>query len=118
VNAVRQRADFILSHQHHVYPADGRREMERLPFAEAARQAEPAIAHHPRSRYRFVKRALRRPLRDPVGALGAFIEPDIDALHLVHHLGRARRQQVGQPRGHPGRDDRGAALASKSVTVA
>src|SRR5215470_10842192 len=115
---VRQRRDFILRREDHVCCADWIRETKFFEFGEAFRQFVLPVPVNPRMRDGLVKGDFRRPLGNRVVAFAAFIQADVDAVHLVQKLRGALDQQVGEPRGRAGVDQGNAMFFFEFLAVA
>ncbi len=115
---MRQRGHLILRRKHDASGANRLHEPELLHFGKTLPQLKLSVSIDSRVRNRFVKRYFRRPLRDGVITLAAFIQADVHGLDFVHCVRRAFHKQVGQAGRRSGIDQRHAVFFLEFLHVA
>src|SRR6266568_4632133 len=93
-----QRGHFILGSKHHAYAANRVRKTKFLHLGKTSAQLKSSVAIDARMRDGFVEGNLRRPLRNRIVALTAFIEADVHLLDFVLQIGGPLHQQICQAR--------------------
>src|SRR5258708_672016 len=80
---MRQRGYLVLGCENEARRPNGVRKAEFFDLRKAFAKPKLSISINARMRDRFVERYLRRPLRDGIVTLAAFIQADMHGLHFV-----------------------------------
>ena len=94
-NESGERGDFILRRKDDVDHTDRLREAKLFKFREALGQHIFLVEVHARIRNSLVEGNFRRPLRDGVSALRAFVQADVHGVDFVDNIRGAFYEQVG-----------------------
>src|SRR5580692_3281297 len=116
-NEARQSGDFILSREHHVGRADRIGKTKLLKFRETLGEGKRLVTVDPRIGDGLVKGNFRRPLRNGVITLTAFVQTDLNGNNFVKLIRGALNEKIGQAGRSAGIDERGATLLLKFPVV-
>ncbi len=115
---VRQRGHLILRGEDDARGPNRVWEAEFFDFRKALAQLKLSVAIDARVGDCLIERYFRRPLRDGIVALTAFIQADMHGLDFVQQFRGALRKQIGQPRCCSGVDQRHAVFFFEFFLVA
>src|SRR6266852_2489876 len=117
-NEMRQRGHFVLRSEDDARVSNRIEEAEFFDFRKALSQMKFSIAIDTRVRDRLIERYFRRPLRDGIVALAAFIQPDVHGMYFVQRFRRVLHKQVCQAGRHSGIDQRHTVFPLEFLCIA